>query len=238
MEENKKISLSTFLVPFVFVAILWGVKIFEITNNINFVKYGVYPQKLENFTGIFTSAFIHADWNHLINNSLPLLVLGSAIFYFYKEVAWKVYIWIWLMSGAWLWVMARPSYHIGASTLVYGFAAFVFVSGIIRKYYKLLALTLLVTFLYGGMVWGIFPIDYQISWEGHLYGTIAGVILAFYYRNLGPQKPKFEWEEEGYEEDYSHIPWDKPIDEEISEEPKQEIRINYIYQPKKEEKDK
>jgi membrane associated rhomboid family serine protease len=109
---------------------------------------------------------------------------------------------IYLISGIWLWFGGRPAYHIGASGIIYGFASFLFISGIIRKYIPLMAISLLVAFLYGGLIWGVLPIDMKISWEGHLYGGIAGIVVAFYYKNKGPQRKKYDWEiEEEYEEE-------------------------------------
>lgn len=104
------------------------------------------------------------------------------------------------MTNLWVWAAARSAYHIGASGLVYGFASFIFFSGMIRKNIKLMALSLLIVFLYGSMVWGIFPIDYRISWEAHLYGSIAGLLLAIYFRKEGEQKEIYSWDLENEEE--------------------------------------
>jgi len=105
------------------------------------------------------------------------------------------------MSGIWIWVSARESFHIGSSGLIYGFASFIFLSGIIRRNINLLAMSMLVIFLYGGMVWGIFPIRPNMSYEGHLWGSIAGLILAIYFRKEGPQKEVYSWDEEDEEDD-------------------------------------
>ena len=110
------------------------------------------------------------------------------------------------MTNLWVWAAARNAFHIGASGLVYGFASFIFFSGIIRKNIKLMALSLLVVFLYGSMVWGIFPIDYRISFEAHLFGSIAGLLLAIYFRKEGPQREEYEWEEEEEESPSPTLP--------------------------------
>ncbi len=188
---------SILFFPALFVLILWLVKIVEIGFEIeNLYKYGINPRNNEGLIGILFYPLIHGDFNHLINNSVPLLILGAGLFYFYKPIAYKIYFWIYIISGIWIWAAARESYHIGASGLVYGFASFIFFSGLIRKYPKLMVLSLLVVFLYGGMVWGIFPIDISISWEGHLMGSIAGLLLAIYYRNTGPKREQYSWEME------------------------------------------
>ena len=101
---------------------------------------------------------------------------------------------IWLFTGFWVWLAARDSAHIGASGIIYGLVCFLFFSGILRKDKRLLSVSMLVTFLYGSMVWGILPIDQTVSWESHLFGSIAGIFCAVYYRKLGPEQPKPQWE--------------------------------------------
>jgi membrane associated rhomboid family serine protease len=118
------------------------------------------------------------------------------MFYFYRPIAFSVFFWIYVMTGVWLWAAGREAYHIGASGLIYGFSSFLFFSGIFRKERTLMVLSLLVTFLYGGLVWGILPLSPQISWEAHLLGSLAGFITAFYFRKEGPQAKKYDWEEE------------------------------------------
>lgn len=123
-----------------------------------------------------------------------MLILGWALFYFYRPVAIKTLFWIYIMSGFWLWISGRPSFHIGASGIIYGLTAFLFFSGFFRREKKVSALSLLVIFLYGSMWWGIFPVKEGVSWEGHLWGALAGLILAIIFRKQGPQKPKYQWE--------------------------------------------
>ena len=213
--DGKK-RYSSFLIPLLFVIVLWAIKLFEIQNNLDFGKYGIYPKSLDGLKGIFFTPLIHGDINHLLNNSIPLLVLGTTIFFFYREVALKLVFWSWLMTGIWVWSAAVPAYHIGASGVVYAMASFIFFSGVFRKHYKLMSISLMVVFLYGSMVWGIFPIKQGISWESHLYGSIAGLFLAYYYRKTGLQKPKYEWEDE-----------DNDMEEGQQDENK--VTINYIY---------
>lgn len=193
--EKKKIFRSIFY-PALFVAFLWGVKFLEVIYKTDFTRFGLYPRALSGLIGILTCPLIHGSYNHLFSNSIPLLVLGAMIFYFYRVIAFSIFFWVYLMSGIWLWAAGREAYHVGASGLVYGFASFLFFSGIFRKDRSLMVLSLLVVFLYGSLVWGVFPIYPQISWESHLLGSLAGIITAFYYRKEGPQVKKFEWEEE------------------------------------------
>ncbi len=162
----------------------------------DFAHLGIYPMHLNGLAGIFTAPLIHADIHHLADNSIPVFVLSLSIFYFYREVAYAVFFLTWLISGLLVWIIGREAYHIGASGLIYGLAAFIFLSGVIRRNKSLLAISLLVIFLYGSLVWGVFPYDYRISWESHLMGGITGFILAVVYRHEGPEPDKMDIEEE------------------------------------------
>lgn len=197
--EQKKI-LKSFYVPVLFVAVLWLIKIAEELSGVELTEYGVLPRHLEGLRGVLTMPFIHANYKHLISNSIPLIVLGSALIYFYRESALKVFLLIYFLHSFWLWLGGRESYHIGASGIVYGLASFLFFSGIIRRHKQLMAISMLVVFLYGGMIWGIFPLFIGVSWEAHLGGSIAGILCAWVYRKEGLQKPVYEWEEEDYVE--------------------------------------
>lgn len=193
---RKKLLLSI-LIPGIFVLLMWLAKAVELLFELDLTSLGIYPLKLNGLPGILFSPFIHSDLRHLFNNSLPLFLLSVALFFFYSEVALKVFTWTYLVTGLLVWLGGREAWHIGASGIVYGLASFLFFSGIIRRYYRLVALSLLVVFLYGEMVWGIFPDVYQnVSWESHMLGVFAGIVLAILYRKEGPQMPVKVWEEE------------------------------------------
>ena len=156
----------------------------------------LFEPEFATIISILLSPLIHSDFNHLISNSIPLLVLGTGIIYFYRELAYRVIGFVWLLSGICVWLGARDSYHIGASGLIYGLASFLFLSGIIRKDVRLASISLLIVFLYGGLVWGVLPIFPHISWEYHLYGGLSGFISAIIYRNKGPERIVWSWEKE------------------------------------------
>jgi membrane associated rhomboid family serine protease len=168
---------------------------------------GVYPRKIESLGGIFTLIFIHNDWSHLANNVLSFMLLSVCLSFFYRQIALKVMFILYVLSGVLLWVVGRDSWHIGASGLIYSLAFFLFFSGVIRKHVPLIAISLIVAFSYGSLVWHIFPWELHdpISWEGHLSGGVVGLILSVVYRNEGPQKPVVDWDEEDEEEEYESL---------------------------------
>ena len=196
-----KFSPEVFGYPLLFVMVLWIVYWFEARFNINFNSFGVYPRTLKGLRGIFFSPFIHGSLKHLFNNSVPLFVLTSALFYFYREIRWKVLLLGLLFTGIATWAIGRPSLHIGASGVVYMLAAFLFFKGIFSKQYQLTALALAVVFLYGGMLWYVFPVNPDISWEGHLSGFFVGFAFAFLFKGDFIERKKYEWEREDYNPD-------------------------------------
>ena len=198
---RKKLLLSM-IIPGIFVFLMWLVKLIEVLFEIDLSRFGIYPLTLQGLPGILFSPFIHANLIHLFSNTLPLFFLSVALFYFYSEVALKVFIWTYFLTGVLVWLAGREAWHIGASGVVYGLASFLFFSGIIRRYFRLIALSLLIVFLYGSMVWGLFPGVYKnVSWESHMLGFFSGVVLAVWYRKEGPQRPVYEWMDEESSED-------------------------------------
>lgn len=249
MDTEKKRIYYSLLFPAILVASMWLLKIIEITFHWNLAFLGILPLHKSGLTGILTSPFIHENWSHLMANSGPLIILGAVVFYFYRDIAFRVFGLIWLLTGLWVWCMAREAYHIGASGVVYGLATFVFTSGLLRRDNRLLALSLLVVFLYGSLIWGIFPQlfpEKNISWESHLMGIVAGIVVAVYYRKYGPTRKVYDW---GDEDDDDEVPEWYPetsqppppqsqhadIQEENKEEnpPVEPPSINYIFREKK-----
>jgi membrane associated rhomboid family serine protease len=211
--EEKKHFVNSLVFPVFFLVLIWLSKILEISMEWSFVQGGVYPRHINGLPGIIASPLIHSDWKHLVDNSVPILVLNLALFYFYKEICYKIFFLIYLISGILLWCIGREAYHIGASGLIYGLAAFLFLSGVIRRVRSLMAISLLVVFWYGSLVWGLLPYDYKVSWEAHLTGAIAGVILAIIYRDQGPDPEVKKWdEEENDDDDETGLETISPID--------------------------
>jgi len=226
-EDHRKITRSL-IFPSIFVIVIWLVKFVELIFKIDLGVYGLQPLHAKGLIGIITAPLLHVSFSHLFPNTIPLFILSGLLFYFYRVIAWRIFILIWVLTGLWVWFLAREdSIHIGASGIVYGLASFLFFSGIIRRDAKLMAITLLIAFLYGGMVWGVFPQFFpreRISWESHLMGLLAGLILAIYYRKAGPQRMIFEWEDEEEEND-DHDPEDTMDNHFPNDNPE----INYFY---------
>lgn len=209
----KRLYLSMFF-PAVFLLLLWLVFFVDMSMKLDLVYHGLFPRKISGLQGILFGPLIHGGIKHIVANSLPLFALSSLLFYFYRNLSFKVLAICYLFSGVLVWIIGRPSYHVGASGIIYGLAAFLFVSGLIRKHLGLMAISFLVAFQYGSMIWGIFPIEDKVSWESHLSGMVIGVGLAWYYRNRGPKGSRLFWEGIGYgtddeqEDDSSdELPW-------------------------------
>lgn len=222
-ENQLKITKSIFLIPIVYVVFIWVIYWIEIQFEFNFNKFGVFPRTLQGFRGVFLTHFIHSNTSHLFNNSIPLFVLLSCLFYFYKNVAYKILLIGGFLTGFLTWIIARDSFHIGASGIVYLLFSFIFFSGIIRKHFRLVALSLIIIFLYGSMIWYVFPIKEGMSWEGHLSGFIIGILFSIIYRKNGIVKEEHQFTKTEFDllfdENGNFAP---PILEEIIEEEQNE----------------
>ncbi|TAH40870.1 MAG: rhomboid family intramembrane serine protease [Bacteroidetes bacterium] len=241
--SGKQIFFRSLLLPGIFLLLLWIIELAQEFSGSRIWSMGIIPRKLDGLTGIFTAPFLHAGIDHLLSNTLPLLIVGAGLIYFYPTLALRVTIMVWLFGGIWVWLSGRDSSHIGASGLLYGFVVFLFFSGLMRKDTRLIAISLLVTFLYGSLVWGILPVDQSVSWESHLFGALAGFICAVYYRKDGPQKPKAQWEiDEEYELLHPEIQDESDMissSAESSNEQKPDstpVQIRYIFKPDADEK--
>ena len=244
-EENYfRFSNSVLLAPMLAVLLIWTVFWVEVRYQVNLNHFGVYPRTLSGLKGVLLSPFLHGSIDHLYNNTMPVAILTAALFYFYRSIALRVLILGLLISGGLTWLIGRPSFHIGASGIIYVLASFIFFKGIFSKYYRLVALSLGVVFIYGSMLWYMFPIKDGISWEGHLSGFIAGLVLAATLKAEIPVQKKFDWEQEDYKEEEDEFL--QHFDEEgnfiedkkvPAQEEDQPLRIRYHYRndPKKED---
>ena len=199
----------SFTIAAAFTIALWLIKIVEVSIGVRLYRYGILPGQLSGLLGVFWAPLIHSSFSHLFANTAPLLILGTALLYGYPKSAKIVIPAIYIGTGLGVWLLARQSYHIGASGLTFGFMFFVFTIGAIRWDRRAIALSLVVFLLYGGMIWGIFPNKPGISYESHFFGAIIGIILAILLRNHDPYLPEKEYNWEKDEEDDTEY-YDKP----------------------------
>ena len=215
--DIRRMALAA-VIPLFLLFILYILKFLETGMDWNFTRLGVYPLEQRGVFGIFAHPLVHSSFKHLFANTIPLFFLMWCLFYFYRHIAPYIFFAIWIGCGALTFLIGKPGWHIGASGIIYGLAFFLFFSGILRKHVPLVALSLLVTFLYGSLVWNMFPqfASSTTSWEGHLGGAAAGIAAAILFRHKGPQQPELFIDEE--EEDNRSY----PEDEEVITNPDQE----------------
>jgi membrane associated rhomboid family serine protease len=197
---------QSILITATFVAVLWLIHEGAVLLEFNLVGYGIYPRRVTGLLGIAFGPLIHASLSHLIANSVSILILGIALLYGYPRSAGLVIGSVYVGSGLAVWLFARDGYHVGASGLTFGVMFFVFTIGAIRWDRRAIALSMIVFVLYGGMFWGIFPSDPDVSYESHFSGALLGVVLAILCRNRDPAPPEKRYDWEGEE--------DTPSDEE------------------------
>ena len=199
MDEDKaRIKIGLFIASG-FLLLIWLVKLFEVYTGIGLAEFGVFPRQAKGLRGILFSPFIHSDFTHLISNSTSLFILTFSLFALYTRSSLWVFPIVYIFHGLAVWLFARPAYHIGASGLVYGFASYLFFIGVFRKDTRSIALSLLVVFLYGGLVWGVLPTDPSVSFEAHLAGGVIGLVCSIIFRKYDPVPVK------PYKEEYDEI---------------------------------
>jgi membrane associated rhomboid family serine protease len=184
-------------ISLLFIAVLWAIFIVDVMFGLRLGKFGLRPGSIPGLTGIVSAPLLHANLQHLLSNTLPLYISLTFTLYLYPRSSIRVVPLVWFGSGALAWFIGRPSLHFGASGLIYGLLAYVFVSGILRRDMRSVSVSLLVGFFYGSMIWGVLPIRPQMSWEMHLSGALFGVLLAFLFRNWD-RTPlvRYDWEDD------------------------------------------
>lgn len=252
MHENYfKYSPSVWIVPTLLILLMWSVFYIDDSFNLHLTQLGIYPRTFSGLVGVVCSPFLHGNLNHLANNTISLFIFTAALIYFYREVSLKVLFYGVLLSGIITWLIGRESYHIGASGLIYVIFSFIFFKGLMSQYYRLVALSLTIISVYGGMFWYVFPdIENSISWEGHLAGLITGFVFAVRFKTPDYKKAtQYEWEKpdykpegdkflERFDENGNFV--NKPIEEEIEEieeanTSNSEVKIIYTFKEKESE---
>jgi len=202
MSNNNSLQRSIFIAG-TFVVLIWWIKLCEVLLGWSLYQLGVYPQAPSGLIGIVTGPLIHSSWLHLIANTLPILLLGSILIYGYPKSRWWALSIIWLLSGVGVWLFGRESYHLGASGLAHGMFFFLFISGILRRDKRSIALLMIAFFMYGSMLLTILPQEPGISYEYHLFGALGGVLGAIGFRHWDPKPPRkiYSWERQSDEGD-------------------------------------
>ncbi len=236
--EKKHITwLESIVPPVIFIAFIWAIHLIQFIFGTEWGNYGIYPRERFGLAGIFFAPLLHADFTHLFSNTIPFLVLATAIIYFYPRVALLSFFIIYFVSGFLIWIFAQTlAFHIGLSYVVYGLASFVFSLGIFRRSVRGIILSLLVMLFYNGMIEGVLPtkevLSHNISWESHLIGVIVGLLVAYFY------KDDFEEDEikvnqfvpEPKNHFFEHDVFDKTLEQrafEIEEKRQQEAKERY-----------
>ena len=226
MEEKKYPLIEYMKLPLAFLAVIWFIHIFQFIFNLEFGYLGVFPREWFGIKGIIASPLIHADFSHLTNNSIPFLVLGTMMIFFYRKVAVSSFFMIYFITGIAVWLLARQRFHIGLSGVVFGLVTFVMSNGFFRRNVRSIVLALIVFLLYSGMLAGVFPMKEGISWESHLYGALAGIFTAYYYKEEIEIEEEDPYPEE--EVDLENRPYFLPRDvfEKTKEERRREAEDN------------
>lgn len=233
---------NTIYVPLILLFAIWLTFLLQLLGLGKYNCYGIVPRNLIGLRGILFAPLFHSGWKHIINNSIPLAVLSFFTVLFYHRLAYYVIIFGWLLTGLFVWLIGNLFFghpaacHIGASGLVYMLASFVFFSGVIKKSRNLIAISLIVVLLYGGMVWGMIPEELMpkfykedrnpISWESHLSGAVVGLFFAIITRKYGPTEKKYSWETRTEPDSREKWLWER-YKESLPEEERKSVEEKY-----------
>ena len=202
MFNYKHMFKTQFIWPIIYLFLVIAMYMVQVSVPDIETTLALYPRHIKYILGVFTTVFLHANVSHLSANVLPLAACLFGLFYFYKTIAKQVLFTSHLLSGFLIWLLARPSFHIGASGLVYALVFFILISALVRKNKQLMVVAFIILVFQNGLIWGVFPQDNQVSWESHLLGAVVGIVLAVLYRNKGPQNDSEKhWNEDEKEED-------------------------------------
>ncbi|MEM0939442.1 MAG: rhomboid family intramembrane serine protease [Bacteroidota bacterium] len=158
---------------------MWLIFTLESYLPLEFGSFGIYPRSKSGLIGILAAPLLHGSFNHLMSNTVPLLALGSSLYFFYPKIASRVFLYSYFFTNILVWIFGRPYYHIGASGLIYAIASFLVFHGLFRRNFKSVLISTVIIFFYGSMIYGLFPFDARVSWESHLMGALVGLVSAY-----------------------------------------------------------
>lgn len=232
--ENRR-GWGFLIVPFWMMLLMWVIFWWDQKMMLDWVRHGLEPGSLSGLQGIIFASFLHGSMEHIGNNSLPVLILTSGLIYYYRNDSWPIILLALSLPWIGVWLFGRPSYHIGASAYIYALASFMFFSGLWKRNRHLLAMALLVVFLYGSLFWGLFPIEERISFEGHLSGAVTGLILSVLFRKKGPAPTIWRWADDEDEEEVEEVPDilvnDWQVIGKSNKDPSATVQVRYVYRP-------
>jgi membrane associated rhomboid family serine protease len=180
-----------------FVALIWLVYLLNWVFDVEPDPFGVRPREISGILGIFFAPLVHSGFAHIAANTLPLLVLGTAMLHLYPNSALRALPVIYLGPGIAVWLFGRGSVHLGASGLIYGLVSYIFVAGLLRRDRRAIAASLIVAFMYGSLTLGLLPLPPEISWETHLAAALIGALLAVALRRFDVLPPKrYGWDDD------------------------------------------
>jgi len=174
---------NSFIFALMIVAAMWAVFIVNAVVPIDFNQFGIIPRRVEGIKGILFAPFLHGGMAHIVSNTVPMLMLTTVLFFFYRNIALRVLLLSAIMGGILVWIFGRTAFHIGASGVIFSLVGFLIASGIFRKRIKALLIAIAIFFFYGGIVWGILPTQPGVSWESHMFGFLSGIGLAYIFRD-------------------------------------------------------
>jgi membrane associated rhomboid family serine protease len=180
-----------------FVALLWAIWLLNWGFDVDPDPFGVRPREIAGLVGVFSAPLVHSNFAHIAANTLPLVVLGTAMLYLYPNSALRALPVIYLGPGLIVWLFGRGAVHLGASGIIYGLVSYIFVAGLLRRDRRAIAASLIVAFMYGSLTLGLLPTPPEVSWETHLAAAVIGALLALALRRFDVLPPKrYGWEDD------------------------------------------
>ncbi|MFW6598186.1 rhomboid family intramembrane serine protease [Propionibacteriaceae bacterium Y2011] len=188
--ELRRATLVRSLPPVVLVVLMWLSEIVDTVLGGALDQYGIQPRELDGLPGILAAPLLHAGFEHLVANTATFIVLGLLVAWLTRHF-WVVTIGVAVLGGAAVWLVGAPNtVHVGASGLVYGYTAFLVVYGFVARRITAVVIAVVVFLVYGSIVWGVLPTQTDVSWEGHLFGAVAGVVLAVLLGRRDRRRPR------------------------------------------------
>jgi membrane associated rhomboid family serine protease len=181
---KKKKILPALVYMFFLVSLIWGIEVINYFLDHQLCTLGIFPRRVESLMGILLSPFLHYGFAHVIMNTIPLLILGSIVVIRGQRVFILSTFIIIVIGGFAVWLLGRSAYHVGASGLIFGYFGFIIGAAWYERSFLSLLAAVIAIGLYGSTLHtGLLPINSYISWEGHLFGLIAGIFSSRYFRN-------------------------------------------------------